>query len=208
MKALLYHTKGDEAMKQRKDTPKETNDALLVEMFWSRNESAIAETDSTYGKYLYAVGASILTDKRDIEECKNDALLAAWNAIPPERPAVLLTFLSKLMRRISISRYRALSAKKNQATSLTLAETELLSLTDGRTVADEYGEAELSQLIASFVRALPERERYIFVGRFYMSQSVQSLARELGVNIATVYRDIGRIKEALKAYLEKHEVFI
>ena len=47
-------------------------DNNIVELFWSRSESAIAETELKYGKYLHSISYRILTDTEDARECVND----------------------------------------------------------------------------------------------------------------------------------------
>ncbi len=42
----------------------------------------------------------------------NDTYHAAWNSIPPTRPAVLKTFLGRITRNISLDRYDYNTAKK------------------------------------------------------------------------------------------------
>ena len=54
-------------------------DNNIVELFWRRNESAIAETELKYGKYLHSISYRILTDAEDARECVNDT----YNASSP-----------------------------------------------------------------------------------------------------------------------------
>ena len=73
-------------------------DADIVQLYWDRNEKAISVTAQKYGKYCSFIAMNILGNKEDADECVNDAYLKAWNAIPPNKPAVLSTFLGKLTR--------------------------------------------------------------------------------------------------------------
>ena len=73
-------------------------DEQIVEMYWQRSESAIAETKAKYGAYCNRIAYGILECAEDAQECENDTYLAAWNAMPPHRPAVLAAFLGKLPR--------------------------------------------------------------------------------------------------------------
>ena len=79
-------------------------DARIVELYWARSERAIDETSAKYGKYCYAIAHNILANAGDADESVNDTYLAAWNSIPPHRPAILSTFLGKIARRISIDK--------------------------------------------------------------------------------------------------------
>ena len=77
-------------------------DERIVQLFWDRDESAIAEAQSKYEKYLTKIAYNILMDMEDSLESVNDTYMHAWKCIPPHRPSVLSTFLAKLTRRISI----------------------------------------------------------------------------------------------------------
>ena len=65
------------------------DDGQIVALYWDRNEQAIKETDYKYRKYLFTVAYNLLRDILDCEECINDTYVGAWNAIPPQKPAVL-----------------------------------------------------------------------------------------------------------------------
>lgn len=58
-------------------------DNRIVDLYWTRNETAITETASKYGKYCYAIAYNILYDKEDADESVNDTYLGAWSAMPP-----------------------------------------------------------------------------------------------------------------------------
>ena len=87
-------------------------DKRIVELFWQRSDDAVAETQRVYGKRLTAQALRILGSAQDAEECVNDALLRAWNAIPPHRPEALGAFLAKIVRGLAIDRLRAREADK------------------------------------------------------------------------------------------------
>ena len=89
-------------------------DKIIVEKYWSRDESAIAMTKEKYGRYCYSIAYNILNCREDAEECENDTYLEAWRSIPPEKPDPLRGFLGLLSRRISLDSWR----KKNAANIL------------------------------------------------------------------------------------------
>ena len=45
-------------------------------------------------------------DRGDADECVNDAYMSAWGSMPPHRPGVLSAFLGKIVRNLSLNRYR------------------------------------------------------------------------------------------------------
>lgn len=60
------------------------DDKQLIDLYWARTESAIAETDKKYGKFCHRIAFNILANLQDSEECVNDTYLKAWGAIPPK----------------------------------------------------------------------------------------------------------------------------
>ena len=51
-------------------------------------------------------------DREDADECVNDAYMSAWSSMPPRRPGVLSAFLGKIVRNLSLNRYRRNTAAK------------------------------------------------------------------------------------------------
>lgn len=188
---------------------KNLTDEQLVELYWQRNENAIKETEIKYGKMLFCIAYNILQDKSDCEECQNDAYLCFWNRIPPTRPASFRAFISKIIRDIAINKYNAKMCKKRIPSELTDSIEELCDmLHEDDTPYEEYLSEELGKLISNYVRGLSKRRHYIFIGRFYFGNSMQQIAEELGISIATVQRETIKLKKEMKAYLEKNEVYV
>lgn len=77
-------------------------DEEIMDLFFARSERAIRELDTKYGKICHKLSYNILNNRRDAEECVNDAYLGAWNAIPPARPDPLLAYLVKIVRNLSL----------------------------------------------------------------------------------------------------------
>ena len=89
-------------------------DERIIELFFERSELAIRELDIKYGKICDSLSYKIVNDRRDAEECVNDAYLGAWNTIPPAKPNPLLAYICKIVRNISLKLYyRKGAAKRN-----------------------------------------------------------------------------------------------
>ena len=67
---------------------------------------------------------------------------------------------------------------------------------------------EIGRLISDYVRDLSKQNRYIFVGRYYMADSVEQIAQELNLTASSVYKSLDRIKVGLKNYLERNGVIV
>ena len=190
-------------MKIQADRTAIMSDEEIVELYWQRDEQAIKATDIKYRKNLISIATNILHDKCDSEECLNDTYIGAWNSIPPAKPAFLQSYLATIMRRTAINRFNANQTQKRIVSEFTVSLSELEDIiTSESDIGAEADEKELAKSISEFVRSLPERQMYIFVGRFYMAESIPKISREIGCSVSTVKREIRVIKEELKKKLE------
>ena len=183
------------------------NDAGIIALYWQRSERAIPETENAYGRYCHTVAYNLLRNAEDAEESVNDTWLAAWNAMPPHRPSCLKMFLAKLTRRISVSRLRHSTAAKRGGGEVELALDELAECvsTPGG-VEQELEARELEQAISRFVRSLPETERTLFIGRYWLVYPVNELARRLGLKPGTARSALSRTRKSLREFLSKEEL--
>ena len=196
-------------MKKESGSRAPLSDGQIIELYYSRDESAISETDKKYGKMLYGIAYNALHDTQACEECKNDAYLAAWKAIPPAKPRSLGAYLSVIMRRLSINRYYSESAKKKIPSEMTLSMEECSDfLPDPDSLEDDVSARELGSMINGFVSSLPEKKRYVFMGRFWFFDPVKDIAEELDTSESNVYKEIVKIKTELKEYLEERGITI
>ena len=72
------------------------DDRRIITLLWDRAEGAIDALKQTFGRRLQAIAMNILGDPRDAEEAVSDTYLAIWNAIPPERPDPLSSYIYKV----------------------------------------------------------------------------------------------------------------
>ena len=184
-------------------------DKQIIDLYWQRDERAIEETDKKYGRALFRIAYNLLSDRMDCEECKNDTYIRVWNSVPPTRPRVLPAYLTEIMRRVAINKYKQKTSQRRVPSELTVSMDELRdSFQNEASPVSERDAAEIGKVINAFLRELPERRRYIFIERFYFAEPVEEIATELSVSVATVYREIERIKKDLKVYLERNDIYI
>ena len=177
------------------------NDEKIIELFFERSEEAIRELDLKYGKVFYALSFKILNDRQDAEECVSDSYLGVWNAIPPAKPAPLLSFVCKIVRNVSLKRYeRNTAAKRNGFYDVALEELEDC-LASSTTVEDEIAEKELTEVIESFLDALTKENRVIFLRRYWFSDTYADIAKQVGLTEKNVSVRLTRIRKDLRTYL-------
>ena len=182
-------------------------DNRIVELFWQRDEQALAETETKYGSYCRGLAFRVLNNRQDAEECVNDAYLDAWNRIPPHTPTALGAFLGKIVRHIAIDRLRKRSAQKRGGDEVFLVLEELEDcVSSGDDVAQAFQRNELSKAINDFLSSLPETERRVFLRRYWYMDSVNDLCERFGFSESKVKTMLHRTREKLRAYLAEQNV--
>lgn len=171
-------------------------DSEIIELYFARDELAIAVTERQYGRYCQAVAMNVLDSQPDAEECVNDTWLRAWNAIPPARPDPLRVWLGRITRNLAISRYRAANRQKRAHVEVALDELEGCLAA----VPEECGD-ELRELLDEFLATLPTDERRLFVGRYWYAYTPKILSRAYGMTQNAVNLRVMRTREKLKAFL-------
>lgn len=178
-------------------------DTAIIELFFSRDRQAVGELWKKYGKRAEAVAKNTLSDPRDAEECCNDALLAVWQRIPPERPENLPAYLLKIVRTVSISRLRKNAAlKRGCGADVLLSELDDC-VPDSRCVADAVEGRELSAAINAWLGTLDADDRTLFVQRYFSGESANNLAAAFGITPGHVSVKLFRLRQDLKKTLVK-----
>ena len=179
-------------------------DREIIALYWARRERAVEETDRKYGSYCWTIAYNILHSREDSEECVNDTWMRAWNAIPPNRPAILSAFLGRITRNLSLDRYKAGKTGKRGGGRMMVTLEELSEcLPGGQNVEEAVEEAELSRLIDRFLRTLPEKECCIFLRRYWYVDTTLEIAHRYKMSEGTVKSTLHRTRQKLKLYLEK-----
>ena len=179
------------------------DDNRIVDLYWQRNENAISETATKYGKYLHSISYQILLNNEDAEECVNDTYNDAWQSMPPHRPSILSTFLGKITRRISIDLWRKYSAEKRGGV-MTLALDELEECVSGTgDVEAEVERLELQKKLNDFLLALPKVDRQVFMCRYWYMDSISDIAKQFAYSQSKVKSMLYRTRNKLRAMLEK-----
>ena len=179
-------------------------DQEIVALFWRRDERAVAAAREKYGAYLLRVAMGILPRRQDGEECVNDAYLGAWNSIPPQRPAVLQTYLGKLTRRIAIDRCRRNTAEKRGGGEVALSIDELAECLPDRSTVEEAVELRcITAALDVFLGTLSREKRRAFVLRYWYALPVREVAEILGFSETKTANLLSRTRRSLREHLEK-----
>lgn len=175
-------------------------DSRIIELFFERSEQAIIELSAKYGKLFFHVANHILGSREDADECVNDAYLGIWNAIPPHRPNPLRAFACRIVRNVSLKKYRSNSAvKRNSQFDISMEELE--DILPSPSVEEIWSARELGRMVAGFLDTLPAADRVMFVRRYWFADSVKELAGCYGLRENTVSVRLSRIRKQLREYL-------
>lgn len=177
-------------------------DNQIIDLYWSRDEIAIAETGKKYGSYCRAIARNILHNEEDSDECVNDTYLSAWNALPPQRPNILSAFLGKITRNLAFDRYSFNHAQKRGGSEISVVLDEIAEIVSDKDDMEQLIDGkELAEAINTFLSQLPAEKRKMFVMRYWYTDSVSTIAAQLGIADNACSVRLSRVREQLKKYL-------
>lgn len=178
------------------------DDRHILELLWSRTESAIEALARRFGGRLYRTAMNILGSPQDAEECVNDTYLAVWNAIPPRRPDPLEGYVYRTGRNTALNRLRADTARKRDS-SYDLSLEELSQCVGGHSPELALDARLLGQAIDRFLDTLGKDDRVLFLRRYWFGDSVRSLAKAFAISENAASVRLSRTRQRLKQYLYK-----
>lgn len=184
-------------------------DCEIINLYNVRSETAISETDAKYGSFCRSIAFRILRNKEDSDECVSDVFWNVWNVIPPQSPQNFRAFLGKISRNLSLNRLEKQNAQKRGNTQMDAVFEELSSCIPARSDSDSITEdIVIRETLNRFLKGLPEKERLVFVRRYWYTDTIGEIAAELHMSENNVYVLLHRVRKKLKTTLEKEGVTI
>lgn len=176
------------------------NDHEIIELYFSRDEEAIKQTDLKYGRLCRQISYNILNNQEDAEECVHDAYIGVWNAIPPTRPNHLLSFICKITRNQSLKRLESMTRQK-RSQGILVSLDELAEILPDESVADGANDEEISKLISDFLRSEKEDVRNVFIRKYFFFDSIGEIAKRYDFTESKVKNMLYRTRMKLKDFL-------
>ena len=178
------------------------DDYQIIDLYWTRSEAAITETENKYGRYCHYIAYSILGDDEDAKEIVNDTYLKTWNTIPPNRPTHLKPYIGRISRQLSLNRYEAKKAQKRGG-QMALVLEELNECIPDRSTENIGDSLALREALNHFVGSLPEKTRCVFVRRYWYASPISEIAKDYYMKESSVTVLLLRTRSKLKVFLEK-----
>ena len=180
-------------------------DTYIIDLFWRRDENAIQLVDKKYNSTCYSIAWKILMNREDSEECVNDTWLFTWNNIPPRRPSVLSSFVSKITRNTAIDRYRKRNAQKRVDSHMEdiAGEVEKIGNAISSDIEDYLKKKELVKLFDFFLGKLSERDRDIFIRRYWYMDPIKKIADRHACGESKIKSILARSRKKLYGLLKE-----
>jgi len=180
-------------------------DTKIIELYWMRNEDAIAETEAAYGRRLRRLADRILGNSEDAEESVSDTYMKTWETIPPKRPTYFYAFIASICRHLSLHKVDWNQAAKRNAEVVTLTQEMELCIPD--TSRDRELEArEIGKVLNAFLEDLPQQTRMIFLRRYWHVDTIAEIAQRYGITESKVKMQLSRTRAKLCTYLEQEGI--
>ncbi len=181
------------------------NDLEIIELYFSRDEEAIKQTDIKYGKLCHSVAYNILNNNEDSEECVNDTYVGVWNAIPPTRPNNFMSFVCKITRNISLTRLEAMTRQK-RSQAILVSLDELAEILPDESIADGVSDEDIGILISDFLQNEKEDIRNVFIRKYFFFDSIGDISRRYDFTESKVKNMLYHTRTKLKDFLIKEGI--
>lgn len=178
----------------------------IIKRLNERDETALEAIAAQYGSLAGSLAMRILRNRQDAEECVQDGLMAVWETIPPLQPASLCHYFVALVRNRALDLYRKEHREKRGGGTVAQALEELKDCVAPGSPEDEVSARMLEEKINDYLARLSERERNIFLRRYYYAEQVPDIAEAYGMSPHRVSVLLHRTRNKLKQFLKKEDL--
>lgn len=177
-------------------------DDEILALFFARSEQAIRQVQRQFGAYCFSTANRILRSREDCEECVNETWLRAWQTIPPKKPDNLKLYLASITRNLAFSRYRCQNADRRGGGEIPAILDELSECVDASATPEENMILkEMGAVINEFLAKLPERDRDVFLRRYFFAESTREIAERYGMREGNASVILTRVRKKLRKHL-------
>ena len=165
------------------------DDSQIINLYFARDENAIIETKNKYQNMCYRIAQNILYNREDSEECVNDTWLFTW----------------KITRNTAIDRYRKRNAQKRVDSHMEdiAGEVEKIGNAISSDIEDYLKKKELVKLFDFFLGKLSERDRDIFIRRYWYMDPIKKIADRHACGESKIKSILARSRKKLYGLLKE-----
>ncbi len=173
------------------------NDETIINMYFSRDENAIRETDAKYGRLCAKIANNILPSFEDSEECVNTSYYKVWNSVPPTKPKSLRAYLCTVVRNTALNLLKKLHRHISEDIYDELSEV----ISDTDSPETQLDAKQLAALVNAFLADEKSKNRDMFIARYYFNMSSKTIAESFNMSEQAVRSQLHRTREALRKNL-------
>ncbi|MDM5190244.1 sigma-70 family RNA polymerase sigma factor [Bacillus sp. DX4.1] len=165
----------------------------VVKQLRKRNEKALYFVIDQYGGLIRSIIRKHLSSLEDVqEECMDDILLAIWDHIDKfeEEKNTFKNWLA------AVTKYKAIDYCRKYAK---IAERQTVEQADDITVENKTLEDKVSSEMEHMLNHLKKEDKEIFVKRYVEEDSVEEIAKDMGVQHSFIYNRLSRGRKKLRA---------
>ena len=182
----------------------EASDRDLMARMAQGDQPSLSELMRRHHQRLYRIALSYLRDAEDALEVVQETFVKAYrSAARWDGAAEVAPWLARIAINEAIDRYRR--ARRRRASEEPLSPEgshDPRWIAGGPSPERRVLGRELRERIEAAVRALPERQRSVFVLRHYHGMELAEISRALGMRLGTVKSGLHRAMERLRELLE------
>ncbi|MCR3921403.1 MAG: sigma-70 family RNA polymerase sigma factor [Firmicutes bacterium] len=170
--------------------------------------SALELVMDRYGSCVYKLAATILRDgnKGMIEECCSDVFVAVWekkHQFNPQRGNFRTWVL--ILARYQALDYRRHLLRQRAVEDLYQDDSVTDAADPGGTPETYLMQKELRVQLIAALETLPVSMKDVLYRRYFLEESIEDMAEELGLSRGAVDNRLWRARHALKLYLHEQE---
>lgn len=183
-------------------------DREIIDLYFSRSDRAVSETDTKYGKYCRTIAYNVLNDHGESEECVNDAYLKIWNAIPPQRPLLFKAFIARITRNTALNVYeKRTAAKRNKGQAASSLDELSECIASGYDIEQTIERKEVIAALNEFLEGLDKNKRIYFMQRYFYMESVKDIAERHNISEGSLKTTLCRIRADLKKFIQQKNLY-
>ncbi|MFQ3597224.1 MAG: sigma-70 family RNA polymerase sigma factor [Chloroherpetonaceae bacterium] len=190
--------------------PKKTDDELIAEFksgTAAQKEKAFAELLRRHREPIYWVCRRLLNTHEDADDVTQTVFLKIFRALPNfQEEAQFSTWAYRIATNESLNFLRAKAVRHAESLDALSSEANTDIKADSRLPDEELMRAEERNAIDAAIASLPEKQRAVFVMRYYDELSYEEIAKALGGTVgglkANYFHAFKKISEYLKRALK------